>query len=465
MATDGKIAVIDIGKTNAKVVLVDSKTMAEIAFEKVRNDVVESGPYPHFNVDKIWDFILSSLRNFQATYSISAISITAHGACCALLDEDGNLASPILDYEHQAVDQTGLNYNKVRPSFAETGSPRLTGGLNLGAQIYWLFETVQGLKDRTDTILMYPQYWAHRLTGISANEVSSLGCHTDLWNPHNSDFSSMVDAMGWREKFAPLRPANNVLGSVSSVVAEETGLSIDTTVYCGIHDSNASLYPYLLSHKEPFSVVSTGTWVIVMSVGGTSANLDEERDTLINVNAAGNQVPSARFMGGREYEILCDGRECEFNDEDIHSVLANSIMLFPSVEMSSGPFRHKKMRWTHEAASMSDGEHSVVASFYLALMTLTCLDLVGAQGSIFVEGSFCQNKAYLSMLQAMVSGSVSRSDGTGTSLGAALLVVGSSQKTSSDPVRISSDHGDLMRTYGETWMKMVSRYNSEDLPS
>ena len=29
---------------------------------------------------------------------------------------------------------------------------------------------------------MYPQYWAYRLTGVLANEVTSLGCHTDLWN-------------------------------------------------------------------------------------------------------------------------------------------------------------------------------------------------------------------------------------------------------------------------------------------
>lgn len=456
MATDGKIAVIDIGKTNAKVVLVDSNTMAEIAVEKVRNDVVGSGPYPHFNVDEIWDFILSSLRNFQIAYGISAISITAHGACCALLDEDGNLACPILDYEHQAVDQTAVNYDKVRPSFAETGSPRLAGGLNLGVQIYWLFETVKGLKDRTATILMYPQYWAQRFTGISANEVTSLGCHTDLWNPHTNDFSSMVDSLGWRDKFAPVREANHVLATVSNAVADKTGLSTDTPVYCGIHDSNASLYPYLLSHKEPFSVVSTGTWVIAMSVGGSYAKLDEKRDTLINVNAKGNQVPSARFMGGREYEILCNGRDCKFSEKDIHSVLSNSIMLLPSVETSSGPFPGKKMQWTHKAASISDGEHSVVASFYLALMTLTCLDLVGAQSSVFVEGSFCQNEAYLSMLQAMVNGTVSRSDGTGTSLGAALLVVGSLQKTTSDPVRISSDHRDLMRTYGRTWMRLVS---------
>lgn len=42
---------------------------------------------------------------------------------------------------------------------------------------------------------MYPQYWALRLTGIAANEVTSLGCHTDLWNPWTADFHPW--STGW----------------------------------------------------------------------------------------------------------------------------------------------------------------------------------------------------------------------------------------------------------------------------
>ena len=37
---------------------------------------------------------------------------------------------------------------------------------------------------------MYPQYWAYRLTGVLANEVTSLGCHTDLWDYRAGDFST-----------------------------------------------------------------------------------------------------------------------------------------------------------------------------------------------------------------------------------------------------------------------------------
>ncbi len=51
---------------------------------------------------------------------------------------------------------------------------------------------------RVSTILTYPQYWAFRLTGVAANEVTSLGCHTDLWNPTAGAYSSLVDTLGIR---------------------------------------------------------------------------------------------------------------------------------------------------------------------------------------------------------------------------------------------------------------------------
>ena len=59
-----------------------------------------------------------------------------------------------------------------------------------------------------------------------------------------------------------------------------------------------------MAGAKPFSVVSTGTWVIAMAVGGAAVELDPARDTLVNVNAFGEPVPSARFMGGREFATL-----------------------------------------------------------------------------------------------------------------------------------------------------------------
>ncbi|TGR94354.1 carbohydrate kinase, partial [Mesorhizobium sp. M1C.F.Ca.ET.188.01.1.1] len=68
---------------------------------------------------------------------IDAISITTHGATGALVDQSGELALPVLDYEFDGPDRLAQEYDAVRPPFAETGTPRLPVGLNLGAQFFW----------------------------------------------------------------------------------------------------------------------------------------------------------------------------------------------------------------------------------------------------------------------------------------------------------------------------------------
>ena len=86
------IAVIDIGKTNAKVVVLDAGTGAEIAAVRTANSVLKSGPYPHYDTEGLWDFIISALKGFVRAPGFDAISITTHGASAVMLSAAGSLA-------------------------------------------------------------------------------------------------------------------------------------------------------------------------------------------------------------------------------------------------------------------------------------------------------------------------------------------------------------------------------------
>lgn len=415
------VAVFDVGKTNAKIALVDLDELRETAIRQIQNKVLPGPPYPHYDTDALWAFFIGGLREFARTGSVDAISVTTHGASVTLIGADGELAAPVLDYEYDGPDSLTADYDAVRPDFAESGSPRLPMGLNAGAQIFWQFKTFPEIRERTKTILTYPQYWTYHLTGQATNEVTSLGCHTDLWCPGEARFSSLVDHQGWRPLMAPVRQATDLLGSISAATAEATGLPPDTPVYCGIHDSNASLYPHLISRQAPFAVVSTGTWVISMAIGGEAVRLDPARDTLINVNALGDPVPSARFMGGREFEMMMDGVSASSGAVDIEAIMKSGAMLLPAVETHSGPFQGLRYRWTVDERALTDGQRHAAVSCYLALMTAVSLDMIGARGPTFVEGPFAGNEIYCSMLAAATERTVSAVAGTGTSIGAALL--------------------------------------------
>jgi sugar (pentulose or hexulose) kinase len=417
------VAVIDIGKTNAKLALVDRETLSEIAVVTRPNTVLPGPPWPHFDVDGHWTFLLNALSDFHVEHGIDAISITTHGASLALLGADGVLAAPVLDYEHTGPDQLSAEYDNIRPPFAETGSPRLGMGLNAGAQLFWQFRSDPGLLARTDRILTYPQYWACRLTGVAATEVTSLGCHTDLWNPYRREFSSLTGRLGIADKLAPVRLAGDVLGPILPGIARLTGLARDTPVYCGIHDSNASLLPHLLSRTAPYSVVSSGTWVIAMAIGGRKVELDAALDTLVNVNALGNPVRSARFMGGREYDLAMGGPCPEPTEDDVRLVLEGRAMVLPAVVSATGPFSGRKASWLNEPPA-GTGERAAAVGFYLALVTARCLELVGHEGPVVLEGPFAKNECYRRMLAVATGSDVLVTGGTtGTSQGAALLGV------------------------------------------
>ena len=422
-----RVAVLDVGKTNAKVALVDTAGAVELEVLSTTTPMLDGPPYPAFDVEALFDFALGSLAALAARGAVDAVGVTTHGATVALLDADGSLALPVLDYEHEGPDAVRADYEPLRSPFAETGSPPLPGGLNVGAQLHWQETAFPEKFARVAHVVTWPQYWAYRLCGELASEPTSLGCHTDLVEPATGGFSGLARARGWDRLIPPMRKTGERLGTVAPEVVRRTGLDPATPVHVGIHDSNASLVPHLLGREPPFAVVSTGTWVVCMAPGAEPIDLDPTRDALVNVDARGLPVPSAKFMGGREYTLLTGegvrGVDGTPDDAALDRVLERGAMLLPATVRGSGPFPAREAGWTVDEASLDGAERGIVVAHYLAMMTATCLELIGARGPVAVEGPFAGNPAYLAMLAAATGRAVETSAGaTGTSVGTAMLV-------------------------------------------
>ncbi|MBO0904901.1 FGGY-family carbohydrate kinase, partial [Jiella sonneratiae] len=448
------VAVIDIGKTNAKVVLFDVEAWREVEALTTPNRIVSDGPYPHFDTDALWGFILGALAELSQSRGVDAISLTTHGASIALVSGD-DLALPVMDYEFPLDPETLAAYRAVRPGFGETQSPALPGGLNVGAQLFYLERHLPDVFAAA-SILTYPQFWALKLCGVKACEVTQLGAHTDLWCPAERRYSSLVTARGWEGKFAPLRSAFDRLGDVRPALRARMHGDGPIPVYCGIHDSNASLLPHLTAREEPFSVVSTGTWAIVFAIGGTVRELDEMRDTLANVDAFARPVPSARFMAGREFSLMAGDAPGIADHAAAEAVIAGDVMALPSFVAGAGPFGDRKGGWTADPARLGPQERAAAASLTTALTSALCLDLVEARGPIVVEGPFAKNAVYCDALAELTGRPVeARSGLTGTAAGAALLALGPDAKppVSAKPSGQSRPARPLrgLRAYAKTW--------------
>jgi sugar (pentulose or hexulose) kinase len=414
--------VLDVGKTNVRLVAIDEPGNA---LEQLsRPNLVRAGPpYPHFDVEEIFAWLVAGIRSLARNHEVSEIVPVAHGACAALLADD-TLALPILDYEFAGPEEL-LDYDAEARRFAETFSPRLPAGLNLGRQLAWLRTRFPTEFARAHRALPLSQYWAWRLCGVAASEVTSLGCHTDLWAPARRAFSELARAQRMDGLFAPMRAAWHRLGPLRPEITERTGVSGECRVLTGIHDSNASYLAHRGARDGAFAVVSSGTWTIMMARHGDLAALDEARDSLANVDAFGEPVATARFMGGREYAAIAgeQGALLEVGEKEVLASITRRDLVLPAFAPGVGPFPART--GSIVLADRTDARaRAAAAALYCALVTDVCLELVGARGDVIVEGPFARNVALLFALAALRPSQrvLASPDETGTLGGAAQLV-------------------------------------------
>ena len=414
------IFVLDVGKSNVKALVFDAQG-TQLFERSVRNAILPGPPYPHADIGSIWSFCLAALRDAGGSLAIDAIVVTTHGATAALVDA-GGLVLPVLDYEHAAIAGVEDTYSLMRPPFAQTFSPPLGGGLNLGRQLAWQRQHFAAAFAGARHLLMYPQYWTWRMTGTPVLEATSLGAHTDLWQPLEGRPSAVAQALGLTGILPPLVRAYDVVGVLKSDIAAACHLRHAPVVLAGIHDSNASILPHLARRTPPFTVISTGTWVILFGLGLPLGRLDPGRDQLANIDVEGRPVACGRFMGGREYAAIAGDMPAVPVAGDVLDILRRGVLALPNFAGGSGPFPGHRARIVGEAAGQQ--ARAALATLYVALMTDYSLDLLGAtQGDLIVEGSFADNALYGALLKALrPQQAVRMSQGAaGTARGAAML--------------------------------------------
>ncbi len=422
------VAVVDIGKTRSKLVVLD-RGGDVLAQTDRTNAVVDGGGYDALDSDGIARWLEASLADLGPLRTrLAHVVASAHGAAFAAVDGDA-LALPIPDYEFTGFDERPSDWASQVGDFDDTLSPDLPRGLNGATQLDWL-ERHRGSEFTRSTLMPYAQYWAWWLCGVAASEVSSLGCHTHLWSAVRGDWSLLAQRRGWERRFAPLRRAWEVLGPVRPALAQRLGLPADLRVHTGVHDSNACLARYLRSHPR-MTLVTTGTWIVVMAPGAPARALDAAQDLLGNVSVRNERVPTGRFMGGRELQHLCAGADPALaNADTLAALVARGVIALPGFETQGGPFRTRAGCVIDadgvriELAALPPAARATLAAMYAAQVTAWQIERLGGTAPVIVDGPFAHNPIYTGVLAALLPGEpvhVSSDGLEGTARGAWML--------------------------------------------
>jgi sugar (pentulose or hexulose) kinase len=475
------IAVIDIGMTNKKVAVYDGN-LGLVALRKRIFEPKLAGGIEAHDLAGMEAWFLETLRDLARELDIAAIAVTTHGATFVCADAAGNPVAPCLFYTHEP----GVEFQKrfydmagdPRDLQAATGTPNFSALINPAKGLFLLKELYPAEFASASLVLPYPQYWGMRLTGKAGVEGTFIGCHTYLYDWKRGGYSSVAEKLGIAGKLpSPLKDSWEVLGTITPEVAAATGLNPDTIVTMGIHDSNASLLPYLVKDSgTDFVVNSTGTWCVLMHPQEEYRFAPDELGKVVffNRSAYNKPVKTAIFLGGKEYEVwtalfraaaaqnaLAAPAASEASAAPAPAAAAPSPALYakilaersafilPEIVPGSGQFpgsipqaieggrRYRladiEAGRARPAFIADPAAAEAVLNLSLALQTMVALERAGlAPGqTIFTEGGFRNNNDYNAILAAALpSNPVYLTDmSEATSFGAALTGLAALEKT------------------------------------
>jgi sugar (pentulose or hexulose) kinase len=307
------IAIFDIGKTNKKCFVFDEDY--RIVFENSAQlpETTDEDGDPCEDLDLLTTWMLDSYREIlnDPALPIRAANVSTYGASLVHLDVEDRRLTPLYNYLKPFPENLKTRflsaYGPEEKICLETASPWL-GHLNSGLQLYRLKHHRPEVFDRIEYSLHLPQYAAsllrHTGSGYAA-DITSIGCHTMLWDFRKNDYHSWAKAEGIAAKFPPVQPSNT-----------RTLKHSNTPI--GLHDSSAALIPYLASQQEPFALLSTGTWCITLNPFNpeplTAAELAQ--DCLSYLSYDGRPVKAARYFGGKEHEDEVKKLAAEFGQPE-----------------------------------------------------------------------------------------------------------------------------------------------------
>jgi sugar (pentulose or hexulose) kinase len=191
-------------------------------------------------------------------------------------------------------------------------------------------------------------------------------------------------------------------------------------IHNGVHDSNAALYAYRRQQLGPLTVVSTGTWVIVLNPDCPLDALDRDRDMLVNVDVDGGVVPTIRFMGGREFAAISGDWQGAISPDAIQRVIDAGMMALPSFA-PGGPMPDRRGELIGRSPSAE--ERAALALLYVALMIDLSLDLIHSSNTVIIDGGLNTGGLLASLVAALRPGQAFMQGATleGSATGAAAL--------------------------------------------
>lgn len=402
------IAIFDVGKTNKKLFLFDEHY--RIVFERSARftETVDEDGDSCENLASLRLSVFDSLHEVfrRDEFEIKAINFSTYGASFVYIDESGKPLTPLYNYlkpyPEALKDKFYTQYGGEERVALQTASPVL-GSLNSGMQLYRLKHEKPAVFNQVYKALHLPQYMSFLVSGKVYSDMTSIGCHTGLWDFQKNDYHDWVKQEKILEKLAPIVPADSVF--------QASFPGNNYAVGAGFHDSSAALIPYLVSFTKPFVLLSTGTWCISLNPFNEAPLTirDLKSDCLSYIHYQGKPVKASRLFAGYEHEQQTKRIAAHFNVSTAKfktfaydALLVEKLRGQTKSHFDLSPQESLAVFSKRDLAQFnSEGEayHQLMLDLVNAQKISTALAIgTSTVKRLFVDGGFGKNVIYMNLL-------------------------------------------------------------------
>ncbi|MDE3252377.1 MAG: carbohydrate kinase [Bacteroidota bacterium] len=401
------ILIFDIGKTNKKVFLFDEAYQIVMERSVKFAEIQDEDGFPCDDVHELTKWVRETVLELMEweDYSIRAINYSAYGASFVHINETGDPVTPLYNYLKPCSpgiqDALYAQYGGETQLSVETASPVL-GNLNSGIQLYSIQVNHPDVFKSIAYSLHLPQFISYLITGKPVAEITSIGCHTLLWDFVKHGYHSWVTDKGLDQKFPDIDPSNTVSDLAILGKLLKSGI--------GLHDSSSALIPYLQRFTEPFILLSTGTWCISMNPFNEDPLTSDElsQDCLCYLGYLGKPVKASRLFAGHEHEEQVSRLANHFHvPRNYYEQVAFDPTIFWAIQnrtetsrIETGLHHSAFSKWELSFfASYTEAYHQLIFDIIRQQQRATALVFSKRLiNKLYVDGGFAHNPVFMNML-------------------------------------------------------------------
>ena len=268
----GDVAVVfDCGATNLRVMAVDSQGQTLAAASRRNKTALQpqaaSDEWRIWDLEEVWDKLAGACQEVCQqvdTSRIAAMTVTTFGADGAPVRSDGTLTYPIISWQGMRTRQLSAEIAELMAPweiFQETGYQIIY--FNTLLRLMWLRQNAPEALQTADCWLMMPGILSMKLCGELSIDPTAAGTMMAMDMGARDWSAKMLALAGLDESFFPdwVEPGE-IIGTVHSQAAEETGLPEGTLVVAAGHDTQFA--PYGSGMQPGEALLSSGTWEILL---------------------------------------------------------------------------------------------------------------------------------------------------------------------------------------------------------